>query len=231
MDLTGDPDPFFLACRLQVSGELAQLLGRPLSPSDFLMQLLVRRSKLFGLAAEGFPHAKEVDEDGDFGAEDLDFIGLDDIVHGAHGVAAADIQQRGADGGDKYDRRMFRPLAFADEGSSFKAVEVGHLDVEQDGGEILLQEAAEGFDAGAGFDEVLVEVGESGFEDDEVGRVVVDEKDVDLFRVVHRSIPSYLLPCPQWLNGQPVMFLRGGCYHRRHKDGEPRIGARFFVPQ
>ena len=71
-------------------------------------------------------------------------------------------------------------LALADERGGLEAVHAGHVDVEQDDGELVVEQCAQRLAAGVGADDVLAQLLEDRFERQQLLGLVVDEQDVDL---------------------------------------------------
>ena len=69
-------------------------------------------------------------------------------------------------------------FAAADELGGGEAVEALHLHVEEDDGEVLLEQQAQRVVAGANRDQVLAEVRQDGLQGQEVGRLVVHQQNV-----------------------------------------------------
>jgi hypothetical protein len=120
--------------------------------------------------------APQVDEDRDLGAQELRVVGLEEVVDGARGVAAEDVLALLGDRRDEDDRDVARALALLDVLGGLEAVEVGHLDVEQDHREVAVEQVAQRLGTRGGADERAVQGGERRLERDEVLRAVVDEQ-------------------------------------------------------
>ena len=60
---------------------------------------------------------------------------------------------------DEDDRRVLGPLSLANQGGRLEAVHFRHVDVEQDDGEVVLQQTAQGLAPGGRLDDVLAELG------------------------------------------------------------------------
>src|SRR6266508_437446 len=131
-----------------------------------------------GLAAKLRVLLVQLDEDGDLGAQDLRAERLEDVVDRAGRIAPEDLLLVLRDGRDEDDRNVLRPFALLDQRSGLEAVEIRHLDVEQDDRDVVLQELAEGVHTGVGIKKVLVERLEDPLEGEEVLGAIVDEEDV-----------------------------------------------------
>ena len=73
-------------------------------------------------------------------------------------------------------------------------VEFGHADVDQDDGDFVLEQIFERFAAGGRHHEVFVEFLENNLIGEQLGRLIVNQKNVDLFLVSHGSDPSAMQP-------------------------------------
>ena len=80
----------------------------------------------------------QVDEDGHLRPQDVRVERLHQVVDGAGLVAAEDVLRLLRDGGQEDDRHVARSLALLDQRGRLEAVEVGHLDVEQDEREVVV---------------------------------------------------------------------------------------------
>jgi hypothetical protein len=67
----------------------------------------------------------------------------------------------------------------ADHCSQLKTVELRHADVDQDDCNILLEELLECLPGRSGFDEVFAEARENRLVAQELGRLIIDQQDVD----------------------------------------------------
>ena len=81
----------------------------------------------------------QVDEDLDLGAQDLGHDRREDVVDRAERIAARRLHLVGVRG-DEDDRRVRRALVLADQRRGLEAVDVGHVDVEQDDRELAPQD-------------------------------------------------------------------------------------------
>jgi hypothetical protein len=85
----------------------------------------------------------ELDKHVDLRAEDLRLEGLGHVVDGADGVSLEDILLVFADRREKDDRHEPRSFARLDHLRSLEAVHAGHLHIEQDDGELALEQATQ----------------------------------------------------------------------------------------
>jgi hypothetical protein len=72
------------------------------------------------------------------------------------------------------------PFLSADTLGDLEAIHASQPYVEQDDGEILLGQQAQGFFAGTGLDQILAQRLEDHFQSQQIGLVVINEQDVDL---------------------------------------------------
>ena len=101
-------------------------------------------------------------------------------------------------GGEKDDRRVGGAPALANKRRGLEAVHVRHVDVEENDGKVLVQQAPQGFAAGLGRDDVLPELLEHDFHGQKFFRQVVDNQNVCLV-LNHRRpwlIQLWALACP-----------------------------------
>jgi hypothetical protein len=85
-----------------------------------------------------------------------------------------------AERGHEDDRHALGALALANELGGLEAVHAGHVDVEQDYGEVVVEQAAQRLTPGIGADDGLPKLLEHRLERQQLVRLVVDDEDVDL---------------------------------------------------
>ncbi len=184
-------------------GRDARLRHRPRHPEDGarpvdddLQDLLDRRGGVDGERGAGelvklrgplpeagrlTPHllglAEELDEDRDLGAQHLGHHRRQDVVDGAQRVPARHVGLV-AVGGDEDDGRVLAARTGADQRRGLEAVHDRHVDVEEDDGEVAVEEVLERLLARERLDDVLAQLGEDGLDGDELVRVVVDHQDL-----------------------------------------------------
>ncbi len=95
------------------------------------------RVQLLGLHLQLPVLLPELDEDGNLGAEDVRLDRLEDVVDRTSRVAAEDVPLLLRQRGDEDDRDVLRALAPLDQLGELEPVELGHLDVEQQTGEVV----------------------------------------------------------------------------------------------
>ena len=145
---------------------------------DALLELGIERLELAGLAVE-------LDEHLDLGAQHLRHHRHRDIVDRADLVAAqmvgvGDLHARHEDHGELLEARVL-----ADHGGELEAVDLRHDHVDQDDGDVGLEQDAERLVWGARLDQVLAQLAQYDFVAEQFGRLVVDQQDVDLVGGVH----------------------------------------------
>ena len=77
----------------------------------------------------------------------------------------------------------------ADHGGEFEAVELGHADVDQDDRDVVLEQIFQRFAAGGRDDEVFAEFLQNDLIGEQLCRLVVNQKNVDLLVVHHVFAP------------------------------------------
>jgi hypothetical protein len=87
--------------------------------------------------------ALEIAEDADLRAQDVGLERLEDVVDGASLVALGHLADVGAHRGEEDDGRRAAALAPADVARGLEAVHTRHLHVEQNDGEVLLEQRLE----------------------------------------------------------------------------------------
>jgi hypothetical protein len=158
--------------RLRFGEESVALLALAAKLGELLLLELLRLTpKLLRLLMQ-------LDEDRDLRAQDFRIERLEDVVDGAGGVAAEDLLLVLRDRGDEDDGHVLRPLALLDQRGGLEAVELGHLDVQQDDRDVVVQKLAQRVLARVGVEEVLAEWIQDALEREQVLRPVVDEQDV-----------------------------------------------------
>ena len=154
----------------------------------------------------------QLDEDRDLRAQDLGIERLEEIVDGAGRVAPEDVARVLADRGEEDDRDRARALPLLDQLRRLEAVEVRHLDVEEDHGEVVAQQLPERVLTRMRPHEVLAERLEDRLEREQVLGRVVDEQQVG--RALSHASP------------RPV----SGCRARRRRGRSRRAAARRRPP-
>ncbi len=153
---------------LALAPELCQLL---------LLQQLRLASQLLALLVQ-------LDEHRHLRAQDLGVERLEDVVDRARRIAAEHLLLVLGDRGDEDDRHVPRAFALLDQRRSLEAVELGHLHVEQDHGDLVPQQLPQRILAGMRIDQVLAERLQDALEREQVLGPIVDQEDVR-----HQPVP------------------------------------------
>ena len=135
----------------------------------------------------------ELGEHGDLRAQQLGIERLEHVVDRADPVAADDVADLVARGGQEHDRDVAGPRAALDQLSRLEPVEPGHPHVEQDQREVVLEQQPQRLAPEVARVQRVAERRQHGFERREVLRAVVDEQDrqrVDRGQLVGRSLPA-----------------------------------------
>jgi hypothetical protein len=145
-------------------------------------QLILFRQprELVRLALQCLAFAEQLDEDADLRAQDLRLNRFEDVVDRAELVSAKDVRLAATERGEKDDRRVARFVAGADQARRLEAVEIRHLHVEQDDGELLIEQMAQRLLARLRHDQPpVVVIRKDRLQREQVVRLVVDQQDVD----------------------------------------------------
>jgi hypothetical protein len=101
------------------------------------------------------------------------------IIDGARGVGERDLLHLGHLRGEEDDRDVPGARPGPDDAGGLQAVEAGHAHVEQDDGDVLAQQRAQGLLAGLGADQPLAQGLEHRAQRSQVLAVIVDEQDAE----------------------------------------------------
>ena len=145
---------------------------------------------LVGAPAQAPLRQVQVDEDLHLRAQHVGIDRREDVVDRAERVAEAGLHLVGVRG-DEDDRRARRSLVLADQLGGLEAVDVGHVDVEQDRRELGLEDLLQRLRARAGADQVVAEVLENGLEDEQLLRQVVDDEDAGALAIVFAEVVEF----------------------------------------
>ena len=152
------------------------------SLGDATLELLIELLELSRLAIE-------LGENLDLGAQNLGNDWHRHVIDGPHLIGAQAIDVRQMDGRDEDDRGALEPRMLADHRRQLEAVELRHAHVDEDDRNLLLEQVFQRFLGRSGFDQPLVQPGEDGLIAQELGRLVVDQQDIDLVVRGHRASP------------------------------------------
>ena len=108
--------------------------------ANAIFELDVEPLELAGLAIELGEHL-------DLGAQHFRHDRHRNIVDRAHLVAAQPVDVADLDGGDEDHRRLLEARMFADHGGEFEPVQFRHADVDQDDGDVVLEQELQRFAA------------------------------------------------------------------------------------
>ena len=133
--------------------------------------------------------AIEIDEDTDFRAQHLWNDRNRHVVDRAHFIAAQSIQVGNLNRGNEDHRGFLEARVFADHRGQLEAVELGHADVDQNHGNFVLEEIFQGFASRGRHHEIFAKLLENDLIGEQLGRLIVHQKDVYLF-LVHVPVPG-----------------------------------------
>ena len=136
---------------------------------------------LFGLPFYLLGFFEEIDKDRNLRSQNFRNDGGENVIDRADGVTARDVRVGVVHCADENDRRRLGARPLPDERGGFEAVHPRHVHVEQDHGEILLEQATERFLSRTGANQVLVEIGENCLVGQHLVGAIVDNQDADLF--------------------------------------------------
>ena len=139
--------------------------------------VLERRPQQLLALGEGAAALVALDEHLDLRAQHDGIQRLEEVVDGARLVAAKDVVRLLADRRDEDDRHRPRALAGADQLRRLEAVQAGHLHVEQDHREVVLQQRAQRLVARPRRHEATFGRGQHRLQREQVLVAVVDEQD------------------------------------------------------
>ena len=146
--------------------------------ANAIFKLGIEPLELTGLAIQLGEHL-------DLGAQHFRNHRHRNVVDRAHLVAAQPVDIADLDGGDEDHRRLLEARMLADHGGELETVQLRHADVDQDDRDFVLEQVFQRLAAGRGDDEVFVELLQDHFIGEQLGRLIVDQQDVDLFVVCH----------------------------------------------
>ena len=146
--------------------ELGRALGDP------ALELVIELLELPGLAIE-------LGEDLHLRAQDFRNHRNRNIVHGTHLVSAQSVDVGEKNGGNEDDRRLLEPRMIADHGSELEAVQLRHANIDQDDGNLVLEQLLQRLAGRRRLDQVLTEVTQNDLVAQKLGWLVVDQEDVD----------------------------------------------------
>src|SRR4029077_12965218 len=137
----------------------------------------------FQLAVELFklPRlAEKLDKDLDLRAQDLRDHRYRHVVHGAHFVTAQAVDVGQQDRRNEDQRRLLEARMVADHRGELEAVDVGHVNVDENDGDVIFEEELERLGRVARAQQIFADVLENSAIGEQFRRLIVDEQDVDL---------------------------------------------------
>ena len=146
--------------------------------ADAILELGIEPLELPRLAIELGKHP-------DLGAQHFRHHRHRHVVDRAHLIAAQPVDVADLDRRDEDHRGLLEARMFADHGGELETVELGHADVDQDDRDFVLEQEFQRLAAGSGDDQILAELLQDDFIGEQLGRLIVDQKDVYLFVVHH----------------------------------------------
>ena len=170
---------------LQLRVGLRQFRGALL---DAAFQLGVQLLELAGLAIQ-------VGEHPHLGAQQFRHHRHRHVVHRARLVAAQQVELAHLDRRDEDDRGALEARMFADHRRQLEAVEVRHDDIDQHDGDLVSQQMLQRLVGRVRLDQVLPKLGEDHLVAQQLGRLVVDQQDVDLVAWAHGRALSDAARC------------------------------------
>ncbi len=129
--------------------------------------------------------AIELGEDAHLRAQQLRHDRHGHIVDPARLVTLEAVEIGERDGGDEDDRRRLEARMVADHRRQLEAVELGHAHVDEDDGDVVLEQMREGLSRRLGRDEVLAQLLENRLVAEQLRALVVDQEDINGVLVAH----------------------------------------------
>jgi hypothetical protein len=125
-------------------------------------------------------------ENADLRTQDLGDDRDGHVVHRAHLIAADAVGVGDMYRGDKDDRRLAEAGMTADHLGQLEAVEIGHADIDENETDVILEKSVERPLGAVRHDKLFIEVAQNDLIADELRRLVVDEKNLDLLAILRR---------------------------------------------
>ena len=158
-----------------------------------VLEFGVEPFQLAGLAIELGEHL-------DLGAQHFRHHRHRNVVDRAHLIAAQPVDVADLNRRDEYHRRFLEARMFADHRGKFESVEFRHANVDQDDGDVVLEQELERFAPRRGRDQVFSEVLQNDFIGEQLGRLIVHQKNIDFLLVHH---------LPAQISGEATYGWRG----------------------
>src|SRR5215469_11281074 len=155
-------------------------LGRPFD--DPTLELRVEPLELPCLTIE-------LGEYFDLGPQQLRYDRYRNIVHRSKLIATQQVDIGHLNSRNENDRGFLKARVLADHRRQLKAVEIGHADIDQNDRHIAFQQQLQRLRRRAGLDQVLPDLVQDCFIAQQLGRLIVDQENVDFFLVRHEVSP------------------------------------------
>ena len=168
---------------------------------------------------------EEADEGGDLLAQDVGIERLEQVVDCAGRVAGVDLTPVAVERGDEDDRREARRRHGLDVPRDLVAVHPGHLHVEDDDGEVLVQDVLERLGGVVGADEANAKWLECRLEGEEVLGTVVHQEHAGTLNVLERRV---FRPRGRWQRRWRVRRI-GCCGPIKSTSGEGRMAEGLWI--
>jgi hypothetical protein len=131
--------------------------------------------------------SEELHEDFNFCSQDFRDYRNGNVVHGAHFIAAQTVHVRQQDRGDENQGSLLKAGMVADHRRQLKAVDIRHVDVDENDGDVMPKQKLERFGGVAGAQQIFTNILEDCPIGQKLGRLIVDEEYVDL--VIRHNVP------------------------------------------
>ena len=154
-----------------------------LALGDLLGQLLVALGQLVQRVLQLGARRVQLQEHAHLRLQDHVVDRLGYVIHRAGAVTLEPVHVVGVGGGDEDDRGVAQVLGFAQQGGHLEAVHVGHVDVEQDQREFVVQAQRQRLVAAARLEQLRAAAGEQSAHGDQVRGGIVDDQDFRWHRV------------------------------------------------
>ena len=164
---------------LKLLVRLAQLGIELLNHFEFARLLFIVKREALGLLLDDLRLARQFDEHRYLRLEHFSNHRQEHVIHRAESIAFEAVNVGGVIGGDKNDGRLFEPRPLPNQFRGFEAVHTGHVNVQQDDGEILLQKTFERLAPVSCFDNVLAQFKQNGFVGHQLSGLIVHKQNVD----------------------------------------------------
>ena len=129
----------------------------------------------------------QIREHTDFRPQELRNDRRRNIVHRAMFVSLELIEVRQMHSGNEDDRRLLVAGVLADKFCELKSIELRHVHVDEDDGDIGGQQVHQGFACRTGREQVLTQFAENRLIGKQLTRLVIDHEDVDRLVIIHKE--------------------------------------------